>query len=342
MTFRFAPLLENPVDLAGKVILVTGGTGSFGRAFVKRLLKAHDPSKVIVFSRDEQKHYSMQIESSNPRLRFFVGDVRDGNRLMRALDGVDIVVHAAAMKHVPIAEYNPIEAIRTNVDGAANLVDACLERGVERLIALSTDKAVSPINLYGATKLCMEKLFIAANSYAGSRKTRFDLVRYGNVVGSKGSVVPLFLKQREQGELTVTEASMTRFWIGMDRAVDLVLLAMSEGLGGEVFIPKLPACTVSVLAEAIAPNASSRQIGIRSGEKLHETLITEDESRSVVAYDSYFVIRPSFPWWGEVEREGGEEVEEGFQYSSDKAEQLSVEETRFLLREQGFLDDTTT
>lgn len=340
MTYRFSPLLTKPIDVKGKVILVTGGTGSFGRAFVRRLLEEYEPAKVIVFSRDEQKHFSMQIEVPDPRVRFFVGDVRDGKRLMRALDGVDIVIHAAAMKHVPIAEYNPIEAIRTNVDGAANLIDASLERGVERLIALSTDKAVSPINLYGATKLCMEKLFIAANSYAGARKTRFDLVRYGNVIGSKGSVVPLFLKQRAQGELTVTEESMTRFWIGMDRAVDLVLLALSEGLGGEVFIPKLPACTVSALAQAIAPNTPMRKIGIRSGEKLHETLITPDESRSVVAYDSYFVIRPSFPWWGEAEREGGEEVAEGFKYSSDTAVQLSVDETRFLLKEQGFLSDS--
>ena len=335
MSSLFPSLCSQPPRLTDQVILVTGGTGSFGRAFVRRLLAQHEPAKVIVFSRDEQKHYLMQKQFSDPRLRFLVGDVRDRGRLMRALYGVDIVVHAAAMKHVPIAEYNPLEAIRTNVDGAANLVDAALERGVRRIIGLSTDKSVSPVNLYGATKLCMEKLLIAANSLAGSRDTRFDLVRYGNVIGSKGSVVPLFLDQRQTGSLTLTEPSMTRFWISMDQAIDLVLLALKEGTGGEVFIPKIPACSVQVLADAIAPSAPKQVIGIRPGEKVHECLITHDEARNVVAYDRHYVVCPNFPWWGEPTR-SGETVSHDFSFSSDIAEQLSAETVRGMLAELGY------
>ncbi len=333
------PLLTHPPDLADANILVTGGTGSFGRAFVQRLLADYSPARVIVFSRDEQKHYAMQSQIRDPRLRCFVGDVRDRNRLLRALDGVDIVVHAAAMKHVPIAEYNPIEAIRTNIDGAAHLVDAALERRVSRLVALSTDKAVSPVNLYGATKLCMEKLFVAANSYSGARGTRFDLVRYGNVVGSAGSVVPLFRRQRKEGKLTLTDPKMTRFWIGMDRAVDLVLLALAEGRGGEVFVPKLAACSVAVLAEAMAKGVPTETVGIRPGEKIHETLITEDEARTVVELDQHYVIGPNFPWWGGEGREGEKRVPDDFRYSSDIATQLTVEQTRVLLEELGMLDE---
>jgi UDP-N-acetylglucosamine 4,6-dehydratase/5-epimerase len=331
------PLLRDKPDLKGAVLLVTGGTGSFGQAFVRHALAEYDPGKIIVFSRDEQKHYAMQSALPDKRLRFFVGDIRDRDRLMRALQGVDIVIHAAAMKHVPIAEYNPIEAIRTNIDGAANLIDAALERGVSRFVALSTDKAVSPVNLYGATKLCMEKLLVAANSYAGAKKTRFDLVRYGNVVGSAGSVVPLFRKLRQQGKLTITDPSMTRFWIGMDRAVDLVLLALKEGRGGEVFIPKLPACRVDTLAEAMAPGVPREIVGIRPGEKIHETLITADEARSVVEYGQHFVIEPSFPWWGGANRSDGKPVAPGFTYSSDVAQQLGAEEVRSLLDRLGML-----
>jgi UDP-N-acetylglucosamine 4,6-dehydratase/5-epimerase len=331
------PLLRDKPDLKGAVVLVTGGTGSFGQAFVRHLLAGYDPGKIIVFSRDEQKHYAMQSALPDKRLRFFVGDIRDRDRLMRALSGVDIVIHAAAMKHVPIAEYNPIEAIRTNIDGAANLIDAALERGVSRFVALSTDKAVSPVNLYGATKLCMEKLLVAANSYSGAKKTRFDLVRYGNVVGSAGSVVPLFRKLRQQGKLTITDPSMTRFWIGMDRAVDLVLLALKEGRGGEVFIPKLPACRVDVLAEAMAPGVPCETVGIRPGEKIHETLITADEARCVVEYDQHFVIEPQFPWWGGAHRSDGKAVPAGFQYSSDVAQQLEAEQVRALLDRLGML-----
>jgi UDP-N-acetylglucosamine 4,6-dehydratase len=329
-------LLSVRPNLSGAVVLVTGGTGSFGRAFVARLLAEYDPAKVIVFSRDEQKHYTMQCECSDRRLRYFVGDIRDRRRLMRALTGVDVVVHAAAMKHVPIAEYNPIEAIRTNIDGAANLIDACIDRGVGRIVALSTDKAVGPVNLYGATKLCMEKLLVAANSYSGGKPTRFDLVRYGNVVGSKGSVVPLFLRQRDAGELTLTEPNMTRFWIGMHRAVDLVLLALAEGLGGETFVPKLPACTIADLATAMAPGAVQRTTGIRPGEKLHETLISVDEARLVLEYDSYFVIRPDFPMWGGRQREGGKPYPADRAYTSDIADRLGVDAIRSMLRELGF------
>jgi len=338
MTYPSTPLLDEPPSLENKTILITGGTGSFGRAFATRLLEEFNPRKVIIFSRDEQKHFAMEQEMRDSRLRFLVGDIRDKERLLRAFIGVDVVVHAAAMKHVHISEYNPIEAIRTNINGAANVIDAALERGVKRVIALSTDKAASPVNLYGATKLCMEKLFVAANSYTGGTDHRFDLVRYGNVVGSKGSVVPLFLAQREQGRITVTEGSMTRFWIGMQRAIDLVLLALKDGLGGEVFVPRLPACTVDVLVEAIAPGLPIEHIGIRPGEKMHETMITYDESHNAIEYDNYFVIKPSYAAWGGPKRKDGKPVKERFSYSSDVTYSLSVDETRDLLRDLGFIE----
>jgi len=323
--------------LDGQVIFVTGGTGSFGRAFTRRVLDTTKAKKVIVFSRDEQKHYRLQQEYSDPRVRFFVGDIRDRRRLLMALRGVDVVVHAAAMKHVHIAEYNPSEAVATNIDGAVNLIEAALERGVKRLVALSTDKAVSPVNLYGATKLCMEKLFVAGNSYAGGKDTQFDMVRYGNVIGSAGSVVPLFLKQRENGVLTLTEPEMTRFWITMPQAVDLVMLALRTAIGGEVLIPKLPACTVRTLASAIGPDCEQKVIGIRPGEKFHETLITHDESRHVLEYDDHFVIQPNFQSWGGERRSDGKPVGTDFSYSSDKTHILSVDETRKLLTEIGYL-----
>ena len=336
-----APLLTDLPDLSDKVVLVTGGTGSFGRAFVSWALTQANLRKIIVLSRDEQKHYAMQTDPAfkdDSRVRYFVGDIRDRDRLMRAFKGVHIVIHAAAMKHVHIAEYNPMEAIRTNIDGAANLIDAAIDRGVERVIALSTDKAASPINLYGATKLCMEKLIIAAYSYAGEGGTRFDLVRYGNVVGSKGSVVPLFLRQLREGQLTLTEPSMTRFWIGMDRAVELVLLALKHGRGGEIFIPKLPACTVETLAKALAPDVPQKMIGIRPGEKMHESLTTVDESRKLVEYDAYYVVEPEFASWPRPARAEAGKVVDGFTYSSDITYQLNVEETRALLVRLGFVD----
>ncbi|MCO4762034.1 MAG: UDP-N-acetylglucosamine 4,6-dehydratase (inverting) [Myxococcales bacterium] len=337
MAANLASLIDQGPDLSGKVIFVTGGTGSFGRAFVSRLLAEYDPARVIVFSRDEQKHYAMQAEMDDPRLRYFVGDIRDRDRLMRALIGVDIVVHAAAMKHVPLAEYNPTEAIRTNIDGAVNIIDACLDRGVKQVVALSTDKAVSPVNLYGATKLCMEKLFVAANAYSGAVGTRFDLVRYGNVVGSKGSVVPIFLRQKDAGELTLTEPQMTRFWIGMDQAVDLVLLALRDGSGGEVYVPKIPACTVAQLADAVAPDAKKKVVGIRPGEKMHEVLITPDEARHVLEYDRVYVIGSDYRWASTERRPGGKPVANDFLFSSDIATQLNVEEVRSFLVHLGFL-----
>lgn len=336
MSNCFSPHANAPEVLRDAVVLVTGGTGSFGTAFVRRLLSDCSPRKVIVFSRDEQKHYAMQTAFTDSRLRFFVGDVRDRARLLRALDGVDVVVHAAAMKHVPIAEYNPLEAIRTNIDGAANLIDAALERQVARVVALSTDKAVNPVNLYGATKLCMEKLFVAANSYASGHRTRFDIVRYGNVVGSKGSVVPLFLEQRERGRLGLTDPAMTRFWITMDQAIDLVLLALCDARGGEVFVPRIPACTLEVLAEAIAPDVARDVLGARPGEKVHEALITPDEARGVVEYPGYYVIQPSFPWWGGQPRTEARPVPAGFGFSSDIARRMEVREVRALLRDLGY------
>lgn len=335
MASLWPPLMDTAPDLSGKVILVTGGTGSFGRAFARRVLAQHAPAKLIVFSRDEQKHFAMQREMDDPRLRFFVGDIRDRSRLLRALRGVDLVVHAAAMKHVPLAEYNPIEAIRTNVDGAANLIDAALEREVETVVGLSTDKAASPVNLYGATKLCMEKLLVAANSYSGQNGPKFKLVRYGNVVGSKGSVLPVFLQQREAGVLTLTDPDMTRFWIRMDQAIDLVMRTLSDGRGGEVFVPKIPACTVATLADAVAPAAEKRVIGIRPGEKIHELMITGDESRHVLEYQRHFVITPAFPWWGGPKREG-KQVGPGFRFASDIAEQLDTPTVAAMLRELGY------
>ncbi len=326
-------------QLDGKVVLITGGTGSFGKAMAERLLARYRPRKVIVFSRDEQKHFVMQQTHADPRMRFFVGDIRDRQRLQRAFDGVDVVFHAAAMKHVPLAEYNPLEAIRTNIDGAVHVIDAALERKVGRVIALSTDKAASPVNLYGATKLCMEKLFIAANSYSGAGGTRFCVVRYGNVVGSAGSVVPLFVRQRASGELTLTDPAMTRFWISMPQALDLVLLAAAQGKGGEVFIPKIAAATMADLATAIGPQCSHRVIGTRPGEKTHESLITADEAPQVVDCGRYYVIEPNFPWWG-GERTVGGRVAADFAYTSANApDRLGPEALREVLRGLGLLPD---
>ena len=329
-------------DLDGQVILITGGTGSFGRAMTARLLRDFNPKKVIVLSRDEQKHFVMQQEFVDKRLRYFVGDVRDPKRLLRAFEGVDIVLHAAAMKHVPLAEYNPLEAIRTNIDGAVNVIDAALERNVQKVVALSTDKAASPVNLYGATKLCMEKLFIAANSYRGANHpTSFCVVRYGNVVGSKGSVVPLFVQQAKKGELTLTDPTMTRFWITMDEAIDLVLLAIGVGTGGELFVPKIPAADLAGLASAIGPDCHHKVLGSRPGEKVHESLLTADEAPQVVDCGKYFVIEPSFPWWGGAVH-AGTRVEPGFTYTSANAPQrLSVPALRETLDRLGFLDGRT-
>lgn len=311
--------MKTNLTLKGKVVLITGGTGSFGQAFVRRLLKDQLPRKIIVFSRDEWKQSQMQQNIQDDRLRFFLGDVRDLARLERAFEGVDIVVHAAALKQVPTLEYNPFEAVQTNIVGAENIITAAIDRKVERIVALSTDKAVNPINLYGATKLCMEKLFIAGNSYSGGNHPMFSLVRYGNVVGSRGSVIPLFIEKRRTGEIPITDKRMTRFWITLDQSVDLVLMSFSLMQGGEIFIPKIPSMNIMDLAKAVAPGCAIREIGIRPGEKIHEVLMTEDEVQRALDRRDCYVIYPAFTISDNVERDGGKKpLPPNFVYSSDK------------------------
>ena len=315
--------------LDNKSVLITGGTGSFGRAFVEKALTSR-ARKIIVFSRDEQKHYELNRLLDDRRLRYFVGDIRDRDRLHTAFRDVDIVIHAAAMKHVPICEYNPIEAVQTNVNGARNLIEAAMSCGVERVIALSTDKAVSPANLYGATKLCMEKLLTAANVYAGDRWTRFSVVRYGNVMGSAGSVIPLFRSQRKRGQLTITDRRMTRFWIEMHEAVGLVLRGLQLMGGGEIFIPKLPSTDIETLAEAVAPGVPRSTVGIRPGEKLHEVLISSEEARRTSDLGDVMVIWPEFQLNQTLAGVNpGTPLPEDFVYSSDRAElRLDLNATR--------------
>jgi UDP-N-acetylglucosamine 4,6-dehydratase/5-epimerase len=317
--------------LKNKTILVTGGTGSFGKKFVSRALET-DVKKVIVFSRDELKQYEMAQEYTDPRMRFFIGDVRDKERLLRALEGVDIVVHAAALKHVGVCEYNPFEAIKTNILGAQNIIDAAIDRGVEKVIALSTDKAANPVNLYGATKLASDKLFVAANSYSGSKKTRFAVVRYGNVVGSRGSVVPFFKKVKETGVIPITDERMTRFWITLDQGVQFVIDNLGRMRGGEIFVPKIPSMKVTDLATALAPDCIIEIIGIRPGEKLHETMITEDDARRTLDYGTYYVIQPEFSWWDTKDIKNGALLPNGFSYvSNTNSEWLTVDELRRLV-----------
>lgn len=321
------------IKLKNKTILVTGGTGSFGKKFISTVLK-QDVKKVIVFSRDELKQYEMAQEFTDSRVRFFIGDVRDKDRLYRAFDGVDIVIHAAALKHVGACEYNPFEAVKTNIHGAQNIIEAAIDRGVEKVIALSTDKAASPLNLYGATKLASDKLFVAANSYVGEKNTRFAVVRYGNVVGSRGSVVPFFKKIKSTGIVPITDERMTRFWITLDQGVQFVLDNLDRMYGGEIFVPKIPSMNVTDLAKAIAPECKVEIVGIRPGEKLHEAMITEDDARQTLEYDSYFIIQPEFPWWSEEYRHGGRKLAEGFKYTSDLNDNwLSIEELRSLVEE---------
>lgn len=306
-----------------KAILVTGGTGSFGKKFTKILLKEKQPKKIIIFSRDELKQHEMRVHGFNdPRLRYFIGDVRDRERMNRALQGVDIVVHAAALKQVPACEYNPMEAIKTNIIGTSNVVEASLDAGVEKVLALSTDKAVNPVNLYGATKLAAEKLVIQSNAYAGGRATRYSCVRYGNVVGSRGSVVPLFLKQRADGKITITDERMTRFWLSLEQGVHFVIQCIEIMEGGEVFVPKIPSTTIVDLARAVAPEAQIENIGIRPGEKLHEVLISEDESRTTVELEHMFVVQPAEAlWFGYQWQSKGKLLSDGFRYSSDNNSQ---------------------
>ena len=316
-------------------ILITGGTGSFGQMFVKKLLEKYSPKRVIVYSRDELKQSEMKSNPllQNPALRFFLGDVRDRERLYLAMRDVDYVVHAAALKQVPAAEYNPHEFIKTNVNGATNVVEASLRAGVKKVVALSTDKAVNPVNLYGATKLCSDKVFIAANSYAGDSGTIYSVVRYGNVVGSRGSVIPLFVKQRESGELTITKPEMTRFLITLQKGVDFVLESLESMVGGELFVPKIPACSVADIANVVAPNAKWETIGMRPGEKMHEILIPEDEARNVLEFDNHFVVQPIQSFWGnKIGILGGRSCPENFRYASNvNCESLDEEQLRELL-----------
>ena len=301
-----------------KVVLITGGTGSFGREFTKMMIRVQKPRKLIVFSRDELKQHEMRVLGFNdPRLRYFIGDVRDRDRLRRAMQGVDVVVHAAALKQVPACEYNPIEAVATNIEGSRNVIESALDCQVGRVIALSTDKAVNPINLYGATKLVAEKLFIQANAYRGEGPTRFSCVRYGNVVGSRGSVIPLFLEQRRNGKITITDPRMTRFWITLHQGAELVASCVELMKGGEVFVPKIPSMSIRDLAEALAPGCETEEIGIRPGEKVHEVLISEDEARQALEFEEYFVIQPSHPWWGRDNWSAGRAVPDGFVYASN-------------------------
>lgn len=323
-----------------KVILVTGGTGSFGKKFVKKVLDEFPAvKKVIVYSRDELKQFEMRQEFRDyEKLRFFIGDVRDKERLLRAFDGVDYVIHAAAMKQVPASEYNPIEAIRTNINGAENVINAAIDRRVKRVIALSTDKACNPINLYGATKLCSDKLFIAGNSYVGDKDTKFAVVRYGNVVGSRGSVIPFFMNMRKSGVLPVTDPRMTRFWITLNQGIEFVFKSLERMRGGEIFVPKIPSMNLFDLAKAIGPECRIETVGIRPGEKLHELMISSDDARNTLEYEDYYVIQPEFLWWNSQQyqdKNGGKRVHDGFYYSSDNNNKwLSVDDIEDMLEGQ--------
>jgi UDP-N-acetylglucosamine 4,6-dehydratase len=320
-----------------KTILITGGTGSLGRKLTDTLLKRHSPKKVIVFSRDELKQYEMQaLYANEQRLRFFIGDVRDSDRLNRAFSGVDYVVHAAALKQVPAAEYNPFEAIKTNVIGAQNIIEAAMNTGVKHVVALSTDKAAAPINLYGATKLCSDKLFVAANNYKGARDIKFSVVRYGNVMGSRGSVIPFFLDKRKSGTLPITHREMTRFNISLEDGVKMIFFAFERAMGGEIFVPKIPSYRILTLAEAIAPSCRLVDVGIRPGEKLHEEMITESDSHSTIQLGQYFAIVPT--WVGlthYLDHHQAHLVDPGFSYDSGRnSEWLEVAQIRNLIREQ--------
>lgn len=324
--------------LNNKTILITGGTGSFGRCFTKYVLEHYEPKKIIIYSRDEFKQFIManDFKQYQDKLRFFIGDVRDKDRLKRALEGVDYVIHAAALKQVPACEYNPNEAIKTNINGATNVIDAALDSNVKKVVALSTDKAVNPVNLYGGTKLVSDKLFIAANAYAGSKDISFSIVRYGNVAGSRGSVIPFFRNIIGNGgtELPITDYRMTRFWISLTQGVELVIKALEEAKGGETFISKIPSFKVTDLAEAMLPGCKKPEVGIREGEKLHEIMVTVEDSMTTYEYDKHYIVYPQMVW-SDKKRPAptGKKVEEGFSYSSGNNTQwLSVEQIRELLK----------
>jgi len=316
----------------GKSILVTGGTGSFGRKMVSTLLAETTARRIIIYSRDELKQSQMQeMYRGESRLRFFLGDVRDSSRLARAFDDVQFVIHAAALKQIPAAEYNPFEAVKTNILGARNIIDCAIDRGVEKVVALSTDKASSPVNLYGATKLVSDKLFVHGNAYSGHHKTRFSVVRYGNVMGSRGSVIPLFKRLAEEsGELPITDARMTRFWITLSQGIGLVTRAFKEMDGGEIFVPKIPSMNIVDLAKAIAPNCTIKVVGIRPGEKLHEEMISETDARRTVDMGDYFIIQPEFDWYNRAA--DAKKLPDGFRYSSDVNDDwLDVDRLRKML-----------
>ena len=323
--------------LDDKVILITGGTGSFGKCFTRYVMEHFHPRKVIIYSRDEFKQWMMQSEfkAYEDRLRFFIGDVRDPERLRRAFDGVDYVIHAAALKQVPACEYNPNEAIKTNIHGAMNIIEAALDTGVRKVVALSTDKAVNPVNLYGGTKLVSDKLFIAANAYVGNKDVNFSIVRYGNVAGSRGSIIPVFHQIAQSGgrKLPITDSRMTRFWISLEQGVELVIKALEEARGGETFISKIPSFKVTDLAEAILPGCELEVIGIRPGEKLHEIMVTPEDSFHTYEYEKHFIVYPQMTWNNKQQPDQrGKKVKEGFSYSSgNNTEWLSVEDIRRLL-----------
>ena len=328
--------------LNDKTILITGGTGSFGNHFTEYVLQHYKPKKIIIYSRDEFKQFNManKFQTHKDVLRFFIGDVRDKERLLRALDGVDYVVHAAALKQVPACEYNPIEAVRTNIEGAINVVNAVLDTpSVKKVVALSTDKSVNPINLYGGTKLVSDKLFIAANAYTENKDVHFAVVRYGNVAGSRGSVIPFFQRIIDQGgtELPITDYRMTRFWISLEQGVELVIKALNEANGGETFISKIPSFKITDLAQAMFPDCQMQEVGIREGEKLHEIMVTREDSATTYEYEKHYIIYPHYTWWGEEKIiPGGKKVADGFEYSSgNNTEWLSVEEIRELLKTMG-------
>jgi UDP-N-acetylglucosamine 4,6-dehydratase/5-epimerase len=318
-----------------QIVLVTGGTGSFGKKFCELMLAEYHPQKLIIFSRDELKQHDMRSAGfDHPSLRYFIGDVRDPQRLERAFSGVTVVVHAAALKQVPACEYNPFEAIQTNIIGGKNVIDAAINQGVRRIMALSTDKAVNPVNLYGASKLCAEKVFVQANAYAGAKDTRFSCVRYGNVVGSRGSVIPMFLEQRRRGRVTITDPRMTRFWITLERGARFVVRCIEQMRGGEIFVPKIPSMKLIDMAGAIAPECEVECIGIRAGEKLHEVLLSEDEARNTVETDDMYVVQPTHSWWQTENWKQARPLPEGFRYSSDTNSQwLTVDELFELMAE---------
>ena len=305
------------MSLEGKTILLTGGTGSFGQKFTEIVLKHHNPKVIRIFSRGELLQQQMNYKFAEERLRFFIGDVRDRERVNRAMNGVDIVVHAAALKQIPTCEYNPIEAVKTNIDGAINIIDAAIDNGVNKVLAITTDKAVHPVNLYGATKLVSEKLFCQANVYTGDRRTRFSLVRYGNVVGSRGSVIPLFLEQVNAGEIAITDERMTRFWITLEEGVRFVIKCINMMQGGDIFIPKIPSMRITDIADILIPGAKRNIVGIRPGEKLHEVLLSEEEARHSREFDDYFVIEPEAPFWNRESLIEGKAIPESYTYSSD-------------------------